>query len=145
MAFGARHLWVLVALVVALGVGDAQAGDEKDFSGTIAIGGGRKMYLECRGTGSPTVILISGLRASAEDWKVAAKPGPAVLPDVAKFTRVCAYDRPGTPVGQGFSRSDPVAQPATAGDAAADLHALLSAAGEAPPCSLPMRSTSPTP
>ncbi len=59
--------------------------------------------------------------------------GPTVFPEVAKFTRVCAYDRPGTPVGEKPSRSDPVPQPTTAGEAVADLHALLSAAGEAGP------------
>jgi pimeloyl-ACP methyl ester carboxylesterase len=41
---------------------------------------------------------------------------------------VCAYDRPGTPVGDGPSRSDPVEQPANAGDMVADLRALLTAA-----------------
>jgi pimeloyl-ACP methyl ester carboxylesterase len=46
---------------------------------------------------------------------------------------VCACDRPGTPVGEKPSRSDAVPQPTTAKDAVADLHALLSAAGEAAP------------
>ena len=43
----------------------------------------------------------------------------------ANFTRVCAYDRPGTPVGEKPSRSDPVVQPTTAGNAVADLIAVL--------------------
>ena len=62
-----------------------------------------------------------------------------VLPGVAAFTRVCAYDRPGTigevnpdldPHGPPFfpSRSDPVPQPRTTRDKVADLHALLRAA-----------------
>ena len=62
-----------------------------------------------------------------------------VLPGVAAFTRVCAYDRPGTigevnpdldPHGPLFfpSRSDPVPQPRTTRDKVADLHALLRAA-----------------
>ena len=99
----------------------------------VDIGGGRKMYLECRGSASPTVVLVAGLKASAEDWSVAAKAAPAVFPEIAKFTRVCAYDRPGTPVGEGPSRSDPVKEPTNAGEAVADLHALLNAAGEAGP------------
>src|SRR4029434_9233012 len=53
--------------------------------------------------------------------------------EVGKFTRVCACDRPGTPVGEKPSRSDPVPQPTTAKDAVADLHALLSADGAAGP------------
>ena len=68
-----------------------------------------KMYLECSGLGTPTVVLIAGLRASADDWSIAAKPGPTVSPEVAKFTRVCACDLPGTPIGEEPSRSDPVA------------------------------------
>src|SRR5690242_12593863 len=30
------------------------------FSGLVDVGGGRRMYLECRGNGSPTVVLVSG-------------------------------------------------------------------------------------
>ena len=41
--------------------------------------------------------------------------------------------RPGTPVGEQASRSDPVRQPTTAAGAVADLHALLGAAHEAAP------------
>jgi pimeloyl-ACP methyl ester carboxylesterase len=53
-----------------------------------------------------------------------------VLPGVAAFTRVCAYDRPGTVLDDDHrSRSDPVPMPRTAADAVADLHALLRAAG----------------
>jgi pimeloyl-ACP methyl ester carboxylesterase len=115
-------------------VEDVRSSGAQGFrAGLVDIGGGRKMYLACRGTGSPTVVLVGGLRASAEDWNIAEKPGPSVFSEVAKFTRVCAYDRPGTPVGEMPSRSDPVPQPTTAGDAVADLHALLSAAGEAGP------------
>ena len=68
-----------------------------DFAGLVEIGGGRKMYLECRGSGSPTVILESGYRNDAEIWSTPLEPGMStVFPQVAKFTRVCAYDRPGT-------------------------------------------------
>jgi pimeloyl-ACP methyl ester carboxylesterase len=57
-------------------------------------------------------------------------PGRAVLPAVARFTRVCAYDRPGTyRYPDTFSRSDPVAMPRTARDIVRDLRALLRAAG----------------
>ena len=133
MTFGARILLVLVPLVTALDPPSARAADGQDFAGLVDIGGGRKMYLDCRGTGSPAVVLVAGLRGSAEDWNIAAKPGPIVFPEVAKFTRVCAYDRPGTPVGEQPSRSDPVPQPTSAASGVADLHALLSAAGETGP------------
>ncbi len=38
-----------------------------DFAGLVDIGG-RSLYLECHGTGSPTVILESGYRASGRYW-----------------------------------------------------------------------------
>ncbi len=117
--------------LVSAATGSAGSGDSA--AGFVDIGGGRKIYLECRGTGSPTVVLVAGLRGSAEDWNIAEKPGPTVFAEVAKFTRVCAYDRPGTPIGEKPSRSDPVRQPTTAEDAVADLHALLSAANEGGP------------
>jgi pimeloyl-ACP methyl ester carboxylesterase len=103
-----------------------------DFAGRVDIGGGRKLYLECRGRGRPTVILEAGLRNRADIWSVQDEEGTkrqTVFPGVARFTRVCAYDRPGTTLGTDkFSRSDPVSMPRTAKDAVADLHALLRAA-----------------
>jgi pimeloyl-ACP methyl ester carboxylesterase len=133
MSLGARVSLLLVALIAALASPVAHAAQSRDFAGLVDIGGGRKMYLQCRGAGSPTVVLVAGLRGSAEDWNLAGKPGPRVFPEVARFTRVCAYDRPGTPVGEKPSRSHPVPQPTTAGAAVTDLHALLTAAGEAGP------------
>src|SRR5947207_204455 len=131
MSRGARVFLFLVPLLTALAAVDAPASG--DFAGLVGIGGGRKMYLECRGTGSPTVVLVAGLKGSAEDWNITRKSEPTVFAAVAGFTRVCAYDRPGTPVGEKPSRSDPVPQPTTAREAVADLHALLRAAGEARP------------
>ena len=69
----------------------------------------------------------------ADTWDtVGLPPGSgqtAVLPGVAAFTRVCAYDRPGTILDFDHrSRSDPAPMPRTAGDIVADLHALLTAA-----------------
>ncbi len=133
MTFGLRAFLVLVPLVLGLARTPAHATELGDSGGLVDIGGGRKIYLECRGTGSPTVVLVAGLRGSAEDWNIAAKPGPRVFPEIAKFTRVCVYDRPGTPVGEEPSRSDPVPQPTAATNGVADLHALLRAAGETGP------------
>lgn len=105
-----------------------------DVAGLVDIGGGREMYLTCRGEGGPTVILEAGYGNDADIWDTIAL-GPdsnetAVFPGVAAFTRVCAYDRPGTGLdADRRSRSDPVPQPRTAADAVDDLHALLSAAG----------------
>ena len=103
-----------------------------DFAGLVDIGG-RQMYLTCRGVGSPTVILEAGAGNDADTWDtVGLTPDStqtAVLPGVASFTQVCAYDRPGTLLDLDHrSRSDPVPMPRTAADVVADLHALLSAA-----------------
>jgi len=108
----------------------AEAG-QGNFSGRVDIGGGRRLYLECRGQGSPTVMLVSGYGNHGGVWSIESDevPQPQVLPAVARFTRVCTYDRPGTGGGPlDRSRSDPVAQPFAGEDAVADLHVLLRAA-----------------
>lgn len=97
VSLGARILLLLVPLLSA----PAYTAESADFAGLVDIGGGRKMYLECRGGGSPTVVLVSGLKAAADDWSIAGKAGVTVFPELAKFTHVCAYDRPGAPVGEG--------------------------------------------
>jgi pimeloyl-ACP methyl ester carboxylesterase len=101
-----------------------------NFAGLIDIGAGRKMYLEYRGSGSPTVILESGYRNDADIWSAQLEPGMStVLSQVAKFTRVCAYDRPGTFLdADHLGRSAPVPMPRTARDLVSDLHALLQTA-----------------
>jgi pimeloyl-ACP methyl ester carboxylesterase len=108
----------------------APAATDGDFARRVAIRGDRKLYVECRGTGSPTVVLESGTGDRADVWSAAPSgPGRAVLPAVARFTRVCAYDRPGTYLRPGVvSRSDPVAMPQSARDIVLALRALLRAA-----------------
>ena len=104
-----------------------------DRAGIVDVGDGREIYLECHGTGSPTVVLVSGLGDSAEVWSTSLEQTdpepPTIYGDVASFTRVCAYDRPGT----GDSRSTDVAQPTSAQTSADDLEKLLTAAGETAP------------
>ncbi len=110
----------------------APAGDQaaaEDLAGLVDIGGGRHIYMECRGSGGPTVVLVSGLDTAADLWDAPEQTGPKVLPEVAETTRVCAYDRPGAPTTTGQpSRSDDIPQPSTPVGAADDLHALLQAA-----------------
>ena len=80
--------------------------------------GDRNLYLDCTGSGGPTVVLEGGI---ASDWM-------AVQSDVAEFARVCSYDRPDSP----GSRSDPTPQ-RTAQEVVGDLRAMLAAAGERGP------------
>jgi pimeloyl-ACP methyl ester carboxylesterase len=94
------------------------------------------MYIECHGSGSPIVVLMSGAGAASDSWHAADQKGPTVYDDIEKTTRVCAYDRPGAPHrDQTFSRSDPVPQPTTAQNGVDDLVALLKAADVEDPMS----------
>ncbi|MFZ0640239.1 MAG: alpha/beta hydrolase [Candidatus Acidiferrales bacterium] len=81
---------------------------------------GVSLNIDCSGQGSPTVILDSGLGVPAVGWKF-------VQPEVAKFARVCSYDR----AGYGWSTAGPM--PRTSAEIVKELHALLAAAGEKPP------------
>lgn len=105
-----------------------------DVDGLVGIGNGRHLFLTCRGSGSPTVLLEAGAGNNGQIWEQLALPAgsdrEAVLPAVAQFTRVCIYDRPGTLLDdEHLSRSDPVPGPRTAAEMVADLHALVEAAG----------------
>lgn len=117
--------------------GNSNAKPARSFAGLVDIGGGRKLYLECQGTGTPTVVLVPGLVAAADAWSYVTdtpttfKPSnSAVYPEVGRFTRVCSYDRPGTasPNGDKLTTSTSVSQPTTPLNDVADLHALLTAA-----------------
>jgi pimeloyl-ACP methyl ester carboxylesterase len=135
----------LIAAVAATGAASgatARPSGEREqargsFSRLVGIPGGRKLFLTCRGSGGPTVVLLSGFRGAYDDWthvvpREGAKPRPssrAVLPQVGRFTRVCGYDRPGTvDFGGTLTPSTLVRQPTTAADDVDDLHALLAAA-----------------
>ena len=88
--------------------------------GVIRSVGDHRLHIDCRGQGQPTVVLVSGLGEFSASWA-------RVRDGVAPTTRVCAYDR----AGQGWS--DDLAHPQDGIAAAADLHALLAAAGETGP------------
>ena len=75
-------------------VSPAASAAQGDFAGFVDIGAGRRLYLECRGTGSPVVVLEAGYRSSARIWSEdlhqSGTPRTMVLAGVAAFTRVCA-------------------------------------------------------
>jgi pimeloyl-ACP methyl ester carboxylesterase len=78
--------------------------------------GGYRLHLWCTGDGAPAVILDTGLGGSTPGWGF-------VQPDVARFTRVCSYDR----AGMGYS--DPGPSPRTARRIASELAELLVRSG----------------
>lgn len=89
--------------------------DSSSFDKLVDVGGGRRLHVNCSGTnlaGGPTVVLESGAGNDSSVWN-------RVQPEVAKFARVCAYDR------AGLGRSDPVVAPRTIVALTEDLHALL--------------------
>jgi pimeloyl-ACP methyl ester carboxylesterase len=137
------HVLGLIALllsvpipVVAQSATPVAVATNGDFAGLVDIGNGRRLYLECAGQGSPTVLLEAGYRSPATVWTADLvqpdDPRTMVFAGVARFTRVCAYERPGADaVVDGIfqpSRSDPAPMPRTAKSVVADLHALLEAA-----------------
>jgi len=56
--------------------------------GALVDVGGHRLHLLCHGTGAPAVLLEAGVAASSVSWTL-------VQPAIARFTRVCAYDRAG--------------------------------------------------
>jgi pimeloyl-ACP methyl ester carboxylesterase len=129
-----------LAVVVALGAVAVPAAAATHTSARldedVSISPSRTMHLECEGSGGPTVVLIAGGYNSGAIWSMPYDfnhPGPTVFSEVAKTTRVCAYDRPGTAspgpddaVVPG--RATPVPQPVTEANGVVDLHDLLEAA-----------------
>jgi pimeloyl-ACP methyl ester carboxylesterase len=123
-----RSRWLLYPVVLVLAaaaVGGAfettalvRDGDRFAMPGRAVDIGGRRLHLDCTGTGAPTVVFSNGLGETSALWH-------RFLDDPALAgTRRCAYDR----AGQGWSDDAPA--PADSLAVAADLHALLDAAGE---------------
>jgi pimeloyl-ACP methyl ester carboxylesterase len=81
-------------------------------SGHIYLANGHRLYLNCVGSGSPTVVLFSGLGEWTPNWAW-------VQANVSTTTRVCAFDR----AGEGWSGGNAVREDGH--QLAADLHALL--------------------
>jgi len=100
----------------------ARARDAKLYQplGRLIDVGGYRLHLNCSGEGGPTVVLEYGLEGSYFDWY-------RVQPEIARFARVCSYDR------AGYGWSDTSARPRVPGVMAGELHTLLQAAGEKPP------------
>jgi pimeloyl-ACP methyl ester carboxylesterase len=124
-----KHIVMKLLALIALACSLATTSRAESFAKRVDIGGGRMMYIECHGSGSPTVLLISGTDTASDLWHSADQKGVTVYDEIQKTTRVCAYDRPGAPhLDQTLSRSDPVPQPTSPQDGVNDLVALLKAA-----------------
>ena len=113
---------VLLLIAVAGGVTTVGAATAPEAAGTgqLVDVGGRNVYLQCEGTGSPVVILQAGLGGTSASWA-------RIQPAIAATTTVCSYDR------AGHGRSDDAAAPQDGIAIAKDLHDLLAKAGIAGP------------
>ena len=111
-------LVVLLAGLVYQFVATRLAYREYPAPGEMVAVSGHGMQLYCAGKarGGPTVVMDSGIGGGLLDWQT-------VQPKVAKFARVCSYDRSGL----GWSESGP--KPRTSPQIVKELHALLENAG----------------
>src|ERR1044071_7722010 len=105
-----------VELMVGCGYGQsgkADAGRAPKTEEFVDVGG-RRMHFTCSGASGegPTVVLEAGFGNSSLTWD-------RVQPDVAKFARVCSYDR------AGLGASDPAPAQRTVVSLTEDLHAFL--------------------
>jgi pimeloyl-ACP methyl ester carboxylesterase len=123
-----RVLIGLSSLLVVAAIAGATyqwAATRRDLAATPAPGrlvdvGGHRLHIWCTGSGTPSVILETGLGGSSADWGF-------VQPEVAGFTRVCSYDR----AGMGYS--DPGPSPRTTRRIAHELARLLDRGGVSGP------------
>ena len=88
-------LGVLALLIGLVGLGAGYeaimaTGDATRYPppGQLVDVGGYRMHISCMGTGTPTVVLNSGAGGFSAEWSL-------VQPELAKTTRVCAFDRAG--------------------------------------------------
>jgi pimeloyl-ACP methyl ester carboxylesterase len=111
---------VLIAFLIVCGIAYQALTERTDAvrfpaPGRLVDVGGHQLHLYELGSGSPAVVLESGISASSLNWRT-------VQLKVAKFARVCSYDR------AGLGWSDLCSQPYTPASLAAQLHSLLHAA-----------------
>ena len=114
-----------VLFVIAVGgafgsVAAATSAGPAPASGRTYLVNGHRLYLNCVGSGAPTVVLFNGLGERTPSWAWVQRR-------VSPTTRVCAFDR----AGEGWSGGKAVRQDGH--QLAADAHALLHAARVEPP------------
>lgn len=105
-----RYLLVLGGVLLCLLAG-CQTAPDKPLDTLVDIGSHR-LFLHCRGSGSPVVVIDTGMGETYENWQ-------PVIESLSQTTRVCAYDR------AGYGQSDPGPLPRDSQRAADELVMLL--------------------
>ena len=117
-----QMLFGLLALRLFQMIGAAQE-KAPPIPGKLVDVGGWRLHLNCTGKSdgkAPTVVLEAGSGDFSVDWGL-------VQPEVARFARVCSYDR----AGAGWSELGP--RPRTTRQVVYELHTALQKAGEKGP------------
>ncbi|MEM9530552.1 MAG: alpha/beta hydrolase [Pseudomonadota bacterium] len=119
--------WAGIALLALLITGLSyerfaarQAARQFPPPGRMISVGEHRLHIDCRGTGSPMLLLESGAQLWSSGWR-------HIHNDLRSDYRVCAYDR------SGLGWSNPGAGPYDAEQAVQELNALLNGAQEERP------------
>ena len=115
---------VLLALTSQATISVAQAPGKTVIDGVFDVGG-HGLYLNCQGSGSPTIVYMHGWSTGL--GSLAHANGAFAQRALSDEYRVCVYDRRNV----GLSETVDAAQ--LPEDAIADMHGLLDAAGVEPP------------
>ncbi len=105
------------ASTIAPSPAPSQSATDRPLSGTYPVNGD-SVFLECHGTGTPTVVIEAGLGQDSAAWD-------GVVRDLASTSQACRYDR----AGVGRSLADEPDADHSVGDRAVGLHDLLAVAG----------------
>jgi pimeloyl-ACP methyl ester carboxylesterase len=81
---------LLVAVLILAGCGGSRprADRAEGLPGYVVEADGHKVYFDCEGKGSPTVVFLSGFGDDSSAWG-------SVFDTSSRMTRSCAYDRDG--------------------------------------------------
>lgn len=112
-----------IALIVAALLGTSAAAQawltaraQVPPPGKLVSVGDHRLHLNCQGSGTPVIVLESGLSGWSQDWS-------RVQPELARQTTVCSYDR------AGYAWSDEAPAPRSGMETMEDLRVLLRNAG----------------
>lgn len=115
-----QQLCLRIATLLSAGVLMSMAWAAPPPPGRMVDLDGHRLHLLCSGAGRPTVVVENGLGDFSIDWAL-------VQSQVARFARICTYDR------AGYAWSEPGPEPRTFDQLNLELRQALRRAGERGP------------